>query len=337
MLINRTIEDKKILRLFIISIMVILIMGFLTDMKFFSMRNWNSMLSMIPELGILSLGIMLAMIVGGIDLSIVSIANLSGLVAAGIMLSSGGSAGGTVLGITAGILIGALSGLFNGVLIAYVGVHPIVATLGTYQLYRGIGVVISKGYAIVNFSEGLTGFSNSSLFGLVPNIFIIFILIGGGISFLLRKTIFGQHLYFVGENSKASFYSTINTKAVILKVFILIGILGAIAGIIMSSKTNSAKADYGGSYTLQAILICLLGGVSWAGGIGKTSGVLLAVFTLQFLNSGFGLLRFSNFFGVFFTGLFLILVMIYYYFVERETISLKQLIKNKEISDEKNN
>lgn len=334
---NKSIEDRKILRLLIISFMVMLIMGILTNMNFFSLRNWNSMLSMIPELGILSLGIMLAMIVGGIDLSLVSIANLSGLVSAGIMLSHDGSPLGMILGILAGVLVGAACGLTNGFLVAYVGIHPIVATLGTYQLFRGIGVVFSKGYAIVNFSPSLTGFSNGSIFGLIPNIFIIFILIGIVVSFMLRKTIFGQNLYYVGENSKASFYSTINTKAVILKVFILIGILGAIAGIIMTSKTNSAKADYGGSYTLQAILICLLGGVSWAGGIGKTSGVLLAVFTLQFLNSGFGLLRFSNFFGVFFTGLFLILVMIYYYFVEKETFSLmKILTKHKESSHEKN-
>jgi simple sugar transport system permease protein len=334
---NKSIEDKKILRLFIISFLVMLVMGVLTNMNFFSLRNWNSMLSMIPELGILSLGIMLAMIVGGIDLSLVSIANVSGLVSAGIMLSHDGSPLGMILGILAGVLVGAACGFTNGFLVAYVGIHPIVATLGTYQLFRGIGVVFSKGYAIVNFSPSLTEFSNGSIFGLIPNIFIIFILIGIVVSFILRKTIFGQNLYYVGENSKASFYSTINTKAVILKVFILIGILGAIAGIIMTSKTNSAKADYGGSYTLQAILICLLGGVSWAGGIGKTSGVLLAVFTLQFLNSGFGLLRFSNFFGVFFTGLFLILVMIYYYFVEKETFSLIKIIKKyKESSHEKN-
>lgn len=266
---NKSIEDRKILRLFIISFMVMLVMGVLTNMNFFSLRNWNSMLSMIPELGILSLGIMLAMIVGGIDLSLVSIANVSGLVSAGIMLSHDGSPMGMVLGILAGVLVGAACGLTNGFLVAYVGIHPIVATLGTYQLFRGIGVVYSKGYAIVNFSPSLTKFSNGSIFGLIPNIFIIFILIGIVVSFILRKTIFGQNLYYVGENSKASFYSTINTKAVILKVFVLIGILGAIAGIIMTSKTNSAKADYGGSYTLQAILICLLGGVSWAGGIGK--------------------------------------------------------------------
>lgn len=331
-------EDKKIIRLFIISIIVIIMMSMMTNMSFFSIRNWNSMLSVIPELGILSLGIMLAMIVGGIDLSLVSIANLSGLVSAGVMLSFEGVPGGILLGIMAGILVGALCGLFNGFLIAYVGVHPIVATLGTYQLFRGIGVVMSKGYAIVNFSPSLTSFSNTSIMGLIPNIFILFLLIGISLSFMLRKTVFGQHLYYVGENSKASFYSTINTKAVILKVFVLIGILGAIAGIIMSSKTNSAKADYGGSYTLQAILICLLGGVSWEGGIGKTSGVLLAVFTLQFLNSGFGLLRFSNFFGVFFTGLFLICVMIYYYFVEKETVNpMKILNRLKEFFHEKNN
>jgi len=335
---SNALEDKKIFRLFIISFLVVLIMGGLTHMRFFSLRNWNSMLSMIPELGILSLGIMLAMIVGGIDLSLVSIANLSGLVSAGIMLSTEGSPMGILLGLAAGLLVGALCGLVNGFLIAYIGVHPIVATLGTYQLFRGIGVVISKGYAIVNFSPSLTEFSNKSILGLIPNIFLIFIIIGVFVSFMLRKTVFGQSLYYVGENSKASFYSTINTKAVILKVFVLIGILGAIAGIIMTSKTNSAKADYGASYTLQAILICLLGGVSWDGGIGKTSGVLLAVFTLQFLNSGFGLLRFSNFFGVFFTGLFLILVMIYYYFVEKGTFNFKPIRKNiRRLSHEKNN
>lgn len=322
-------QNKKFLRLFIISLIVVVVMGVLTNSKFFSIRNWNGMLSMIPELGILSLGIMLAMIVGGIDLSIVSIANLSGIIAAQTMLQIDNSFWGVVAGLVLGIAVGALSGALNGFLIAYIGVHPILVTLGTFQLFKGIAIVISKGYAIVNFSNGLTTFFNQSYLGLIPNIFIIFIIVGLLISFLLVRTIFGHSIYFVGENYKASVYSSLNSKKLLMQTFIIIGVLGAIAGIIMAGKTNSAKADYGASYILQSILICLLGGVNWEGGVGKTSGVILSVFTLQFLNSGFGLLRFSNFFNIFFTGLFLLLVMIYYYYIENYDLNKMKIKINK--------
>lgn len=321
-------EHANTLRLLIIAVIILVFMTIFTKGRFVSVRSINSMLSLIPELGILSLAIMLAMIVAGIDLSIVATANLSGVLAAKLMLSMGSNTASLTAGIALALFIGLVCGYFNGFIIARIGVHPILVTLGTFQLYRGIAIIVSKGYAIVNFSEFLTHFSNSSIFDIFPYIFIVFVLIAWLISYILNNTSFGQSMYLVGSNYKASKYSALNSERIVHTVYVIIGILAAIAGLIIVSKTNSAKADYGSSYILQTILICLLGSVNWSGGVGKTSGVIIALITLQFLNSGFTLMRFSNFFLSFIAGTFLLFVLIFNHYIniyESKQVNKKKL------------
>ncbi len=309
--------NRDFVRLLLITIVIGIAMTYATKGKFLSLRNINSMFVVMPELGILSLGIMLAMIVGGIDLSIVAIANLSGVISAKLMLQVHNPFVNVCLGIAVILAVGVACGYLNGFFIAQIGVHPILITLGTYQLYQGLAIVISKGYAIVNFSDVLTNFTNGSLFNLIPYNFLVFMLLVWAVSFVLKQTRFGQSIYLIGANYKASLFSALNSDAFVHITYVIIGAIGSLAGLIMAAKTNSAKADYGGSYTLQAILICLLGGVNWSGGVGKPAGVVIALFALLFLNSGFLLMRYSNFFLVFSSGAFLLFVLIFQYYMNR--------------------
>lgn len=308
-------NDKKMFRLLVIAFIIVAIMSVATNGRFLSKNNMQAMLFLTPELGVLSLGIMMAMIVGGIDLSIVSIANLSSIVSAHIILSMGGGFFSIVLGSMVGLLVGALCGAFNGFLISRVKVHPILVTLGTFQLFQGVSIVITRGSAITNLPEMLINFGNSSLLG-VPYPFMVLLLVWYSLSFTMNRTSFGQSLYLIGTNYKASIYSALDSDKHLNKVYTIVGVLAAIAGMIMLSRTNSAKADYGSSYTLQTILICMLGGVSWSGGVGKSTNVIISVFILQFLSSGFGLLRYSNFFKDFTSGAFLIFILLFYYYME---------------------
>lgn len=308
-------NDKKLFRLLIIGFVIIVLMTWATKGKFLSTKNFSAMLFLTPELGVLALGIMVAMIVGGIDLSIVSIANLSAIISTKTMLAMDNSLIGIVAGILMGLLVGYLCGFFNGFLIARVKIHPILVTLGTFQLFQGIAIVITKGYAITNLPEGFVLFGNDSILG-IPYPFLIFLLVYQVLSFMLNKTGFGQSLYLIGTNYKASIYSSLDSDKYLNRVYAIVGVIAAVAGLIIVARTNSAKADYGGSYTLQAILICMLGGINWSGGVGKPLGVVISVFILQFLSSGFGILRYSNFFRDFTSGAFLLFILVFYHYIE---------------------
>lgn len=312
---NWFLQDKKMFRLLLIALLILLIMAWATNGKFLSTQNFSAMLFLTPELGILSLGIMLAMIVGGIDLSIVSIANLSAIIGTKVMLALGSGPSAIFAGCLAGLATGLCCGFFNGLLVARIKVHPILVTLGTFQLFQGIAIVLTKGYAVTNLPEVLSMFGNGAFLG-IPYPFILLLLLWQALDFTLNRTGFGQSLYLIGTNYKASVYSGLESDKNLQTVYMWVGCIAAIAGLVMAARTNAAKADYGTSYTLQTILICMLGGVSWNGGVGKPSGIILSVFILQFLASGFGLLRYSNFFRDFTSGAFLIFILLFYYYME---------------------
>lgn len=315
-------RDSNLTRLFIIMIFVFILMAALKPNPFLTFRNFSSMAFQMPEFGIMAVAMMITMLTGGIDLSIVGIANLSGILAALIMVkltpqnaSSGQQALAIALAIVISVVVGVLSGLFNGFLISKIGIPPILATLGTMQLYMGAAIIMTGGKAVLGFPENFSTIGNGTI-GSIPVPMIIFVVIAILISIMLNKTSFGIKLYMMGTNPVASKFSGINNTILLFKTYLLSGILAAISGLIIIARVNSAKADYGTSYTLQAVLVAVMGGVNANGGFGKIIGIVMAMLTLQFLSSGFNAMHFSNFFKDFIWGVVLILVMIVNYLSE---------------------
>lgn len=316
-------RDQNLKRLLIITILIFVIMSLLKPDKFFTFNNLESMAFQFPEFGLLSLAMLLAMLSGGIDLSVVGIANLSSIFAALIftnMLSADATGGKillvTLLAILVALVTGVICGLLNGFLIARIGITPILTTLGTMQLFTGIAIRITEGHSIFGFPEGFLKIGNESLL-IFPIPFIMFIVITILISVMLNKTTFGYKLYMMGANPTAARFSGINNIKITIKTYMLSGLLAALAAIILMSRTNSAKADYGTSYTLQAVLVAILGGVNYEGGFGNVAGIVLAVLSLQFLSSGFNIMRFSPFIGEFVWGALLITVMAANYILDK--------------------
>ncbi len=311
-------KDPNLKRLAVICILTFAIMGFLVPSSFLTMRNLRSMAFQFPEYGLLSIAILLAMLTGGIDLSVVGIANLSGILAALILTRFGSafSGVGVVIPILGAILVsistGLLAGALNGFLISRVGITPILATLGTMELLTGIGIVITRGSSVFGFPDAFIFIGNGTILG-IPVPFVVFIVFSIVFSFVLRNTPFGFKLYMLGTNATASQFSGIDKEDILMKTYVLTGFLASCAGIILIARTNSAKADYGLSYTLQAILVAILGGTNPNGGFGSVIGVVLAVFSLQFLSSGFNHLQISNFAKDFVWGGLLLLVMAFNY------------------------
>lgn len=309
-------KDGNLTRLFAMMVLVFVVMSILMPNLFPTVDSLVSMGFQFPEFGILAIAMMITMITGGIDLSIVGIANLSSIIAAVMMVKYAPEGTGSsqaimiiLVAVVVAVLTGLLCGLINGIAISTFGIPPILTTLGSMQLFTGLGIVITKGKAIYGFPMDFTILgAGSVLFIPIPlilfSIFIIFF------SILLKKTAYGMQLYMMGTNSTASTYSGVNNLKVTIKTYMYSGALAAFAGLLIASRTNSANAEYGSSYTLQALLVAILGGVNPNGGFGKVAGVVVAVLTLQFLSTGFNMLQISNFFKDFIWGAVLIAVMI---------------------------
>ncbi len=302
-------RDRHLTRLLVILAAVTVVLSVLRPSVFLSAANFRSMAVQFPELGFLSIAAALVLMSGGIDLSITGTAVLSGIVAALIMRGTEQPTIATiVLACAAALCVGLACGAVNAVLVAKVGIAPMLVTLGTMNLFTGIGIVLTEGSAITGFPEAFLAIGNGLLFG-IPVPFLLFVAAIVILSFFLNRTKLGYKLYIYGSNPVASFFSAVNNTRVVLSTYILSGFVSAIAGIIMLSRINTAKADFGSSYGLQALLVAVLGGINPSGGSGKAVGILISIITLQFLSSGFNLLHVSTFLKDLTWGALLIFVM----------------------------
>ncbi len=308
------IKDAHIIRLLVILVFVAIIMIILRPTVFLSLANFQSMALQLSELGFLSIAAALVLMSGGIDLSVTGTASVSGIVAALIMsaFKSETSEAGIVTIVFAclvALCVGLLCGAVNAVLVANVGIPPMLATLGTMNLFTGIGIVLTEGSAISGLPRYFLILGNGQIFN-TPIPFILFALACVIMAFFLNKTKLGYKLYIYGTNPIASFFSAVNNKKVVFSTYVLSGLVSAMAGLIMVSRINTAKADFGTSYGLQALLVAVLGGINPSGGAGKALGIFISIITLQFLSSGFNLLHVSTFLKDLTWGALLVFVMI---------------------------
>ncbi len=314
---KRRMLDGTTIKLLIIIAVVSVVMGIRLPGVYFSGTNLKSMLFQIPEFGLFALAMSMAMLTGGCDLSIVGTANLTAIIVGSYIHAVYGEGvsslqEGMVIctGALIALAVGLICGLFNGLLISLVGVPPILATLGTMSFYGGIGIVITKGSALYDFSGGLKKIGNGYLFGFLPIPALIFIIVVLIMAFIIQKSNFGIKLYMLGTNAKAYEYSGLNRSKMIFASYALSGILASISGFIILARTNTANADYGSTYIMQSILVCVLGGVNPKGGSGKVTGILLATLTIQMLSSGLNIMNVNAYFKQLVYGSLLIIMIV---------------------------
>lgn len=302
-------------RLSVMTVAIFVVIALIAPDRFLSAGNIASMAFQFPEFAILSLAMMMAMLTGGIDLSVVGIANLSAICAALLLSSLAGPEAtgaeawaGIALAVVAALAVGAAAGLLNGLAIAAFGLPAILATLGSGLVFKGLGVAMTGGSAVLGFPTAFAGLGNGTLVGL-PIPLIVLLTLAALAWFVLERTALGLRIRMLGTNPLATRFAGVDDVAVTLKTFMLSGLFSSIAGLIIMSRANSAKADYGSAYLLLSILICVLGGVDPYGGVGRVAGLLLAVLSLQFLSSGLNMLQVSNFATELIWGGLLLVVM----------------------------
>lgn len=310
-MINRVLHSTEG-RLAVITVLVFFAMALLVPDRFLSPANLTSMAFQFPEFAILALAVSVAMLTGGIDLSVVGVANLSAVVAALFMSHFAGAGQGIgllLVAVALALSIGLIAGLFNGALVAFFGLPPILATLGSGLIFTGLAIAMTDGSAVMGLPPSVAWVGNGTLLG-IPVPLVILAVLAAGVGWAMKYTAFGQKTRMFGANPLAARYAAMDTERVLLKVYALCGLLSATAGLIVMSRANSAKADYGSSYLLLAVLIAVLGGVNPYGGYGRIIGVVLAVLSMQFLSSGLNLLQVTNFAREMIWGILLIAVML---------------------------
>jgi simple sugar transport system permease protein len=281
---------------------------------FLSTINLQNLALAAPEVGVLAIAMMLAMLTGGIDLSLVNIANLSAITMSTLYTSIHDSNPTlaeqlTPVLVLAGLAMGLVGGAINAVLVAYVGITPILATLGTMQIYNGIAVVWTGGRTLYGSPAALTSLGQATVAG-IPILFLIFILAAILVALLINRTPIGLKIQLEGSNPMAAVYSGIRSRSVLTMTYLVTGLLGGLAGVLFITRNPSASADYGASYVLLVIVIAVLGGTNPTGGFATVLGVVLATLTLQIVASGFTALRMSAYQYAIAQGVILILVMI---------------------------
>lgn len=299
-----------------ISVMTLLLVASivlfsLTAPGFLSAGNFSSMAVQLPELGILSLAMFVPIISGGLNLSVTFTANIAGLTTAwlvkGVLVSAGLVS--LPIAITAGLAAGGLSGFMIGVIVAYVGAHPILVTLGAMIFMRGLGEFLTRGDDISGMPDAFLALGNSSLLG-IPVPMLIFLVAAGVLAYIMQFTRAGFSIHMIGSNLRATEYSGINVKKVLIILYTLSGVLAGLAGMVMLSRFNSVRVGHGESYLLITILACFMAGANPFGGFGRVLPLVLGLMSLQVIASGMNLMGASQHLATAVWGAFLIAVMI---------------------------
>jgi ribose transport system permease protein len=242
---------------------------------------------------VISFGMTLVILLGGIDLSVGSILAVSSLIIA-LLIRAGDPA---ALATLVGILSGAFMGALNGLIVTKGRVAPFIATLGMMTLLRGVALVLSQGSPISGFSSKFFAALGSGYFTRVIPLPVVWMLALFAILwFLLDRTVFGRHVYATGGNPEAASLSGVNVDRVQILVYTLSGLTAAVAGVILTSRLDSAQPTAGAGCELDAITAVVLGGTSLAGGRGWIFGTLLGALLIGVLNNGLNLIGVSAFY-----------------------------------------
>ncbi|NVN00501.1 ABC transporter permease [Arthrobacter sp. SDTb3-6] len=307
-------------RAFLALVVIFAVFSFLAPSAFPTLSNIIVMCQQVSVYAILSVGMLLVILDGGIDLSVGSTLGLSGMVA-GLALQ-GFPIGGVVLYppvwvvVVLAVATGALVGLINGLLVARLNVAPFVATLGTMYVIRGLASLTTNGLTVNNLGGradlGNTGFEwlgFNSILGIPVGVWIL-VVVAIVASLLLNRTVYGRWLYASGGNARAAELSGVPVRKVRVRAYVISGVCAAIAGVILTSELTSAGPTQGTSYELTAIAAVVIGGAALSGGKGTVRGTLLGAFVIGFLAAGLTIVGISAYVQTVFTGAVIVLAVL---------------------------
>lgn len=300
----RRLVEQRELSIFLI---VLLAAAFLTwqSPNFLSRANLTALVLGLSFDGIMAVGMTVLLISGGFDLSIGATLALAGAAAGYGMTKLGVSA---PVGILLGLLTGGVIGLANGLIVAKVGVNPLIATLGMQQIARGIVYLLTAGYGIPNLPDSFNAIGQGKFLSFQYPIWVMLAVIVVG-EIMLRRSRFFRQSYFIGGNERSARLSGINVDWVKISNYVLMGVLAGLAGLLLTGRMGTASVSAGLGVDLRVISACVIGGASLAGGEGSVLGSLLGVILMALIFNGLNLLGINVYWQTIVIGTVLVLTV----------------------------
>ena len=282
---------------------LIAVIFFLTDLLkigndsdrwiFLEINNIRNVLNQISINAVIAFGMTLVILVNGIDLSVGSMVAVAGVALAVFFIELGIP---LLLSYLLVLITGGLVGFSNGLMVTKIKLPPFIVTLASYQIFRGLAFLLVNGQAKFTTDESFKIIGNHFLFGFMPISILVMATCFLAYHLLLRRTVYGRHVYLTGGNEEAAIYSGVNVGRVRIVAYSLIGVSSAISGIMLASRLGSGSPNVGVGYELDAIAAVVVGGTSFSGGVGTITGTLIGALILGVISNGLNLLGISPFF-----------------------------------------
>jgi len=257
---------------------------------FLTIPNLMNIFAQVSDIGIMAIGAALVIFTGGIDLSVGAVLSVSLMTSAWLYHDHGVA---FPIGVLAGLLVGAFVGLVNGVLSNYLRIQPFVATLATMSACSGIALFLTNGHPITGFPDWYTAIAGTRVFGVVPQEAIICVALFMIAAFWLRFRPGGRAIYAVGGNEEVARLSGLNVRHVRVAVYVIAGLLAALAGVVAGSRLDTAIPTIGQPSLLNVIAVVVIGGASLSGGSGTMLNTFIGLLIIGVLNNGMALLDVS--------------------------------------------
>lgn len=291
----------------VVLLVLIFIIMFFGEKKFFTGANWSSILLAIALYGIMACGMLFVVLTGGIDLSVGSMGACAGCYFAFTWVNSDYTAEGLVTGILFALLAGIVVGLINGVLVAYFKQPAFVVTLATQYLVYGFTIWYTQGsfvYPVRQLEKGVDLFyavGNAKFLGLTMPVWVFFAIILIS-AFVLTKTTFGRRIYAVGGSQVAARLVGIDTKIYTVAAFVISAVFASIAGMVLVSLNMVAGCNTASGYEGNVLMAMVVGGINLAGGEGGIAGVVFGAVFVGIINNALILLGIPSDYNTFVQG-----------------------------------
>lgn len=287
-----------------LGLILLVLFFWFENSHFLTLNNVKNIGQAVSELGVIAIPLALLVISGAVDLSVGSVASMTGILAAKVMTSTGS----VWLGIATGLGFGLGAGILNGFMVSYLRLNSIVVTLGALSVWGGMALYITDGQTVTGLPESFTDFATTTIFGIPIEIFVLAMVIA--ICWVvLNRMPYGRRIYSVGGNERASFLMGVPVRRVRFLMFAGVGLAAAVGGLMFTSKLAAATPITGQGLEINALTVVLLGGVAFAGGMGRVTGVVAGLFFVGALQNGLVVIGTSQFLQQVFIGVTLILAV----------------------------
>jgi inositol transport system permease protein len=298
---------------FLIILALMIIVSTILSPVFLTPTNLLNVLRQMSITVIIGYGVTMVIISGMIDLSSGSVVAFAGVVGTSAFVATGSP----WLGLLAGVVAGAATGLFSGFMITRFDIPPFIATLAMMTAARGLALLYTGGYPIIDI-EAFTTFGKGSFLG-IPIPVVIMLIVLASTHILTKRTRFGRYIYAIGGNQEAAIASGVKVKRIKTVTFVLNGALVGLAGVILMSRINSGQPSAGLMYELDAITMAVIGGTSLSGGIGTVGGTLVGGLIVGILKNILNLTNVSPYWQQILKGVIILIAVI----MDSQTKSLR--------------